>query len=141
VSDFDFGWTDISVSRLERWITTVGLGISAVALIASLTSIWVRPSISRAGAAIIATLVACVGFVIAKRRRKITEIRMESGSVLVRVGSQAEPTAATVTYSSSWLAVLVADRRTIAIWPDSVGSDNFRRLIVVSRWCVQRRVA
>jgi len=136
------GWTVLRPSARERrlWLVAVAAaGTISAALLAAATladprhpvSVWSAAIVS--GAAAAWTAIASQG---ALRRRFEVAIGADGGLLARRVdASETTPQHLSRTvFISPWLITLRCGATLIPIWPDSVDTETFRRLVACARW-------
>jgi hypothetical protein len=126
-------WTVLQPSARERrWLQVarfgaiVGAGVSIAALLTS------EP---RAPWAAGVVLLAALGLVFFPRRRSAWQLAIaDDGRVMGRAADNAPERRLQCLFASTWLITLRVGTEVVAVWPDSLPADFYRRLWVHLRW-------
>lgn len=131
-------WTALQTSLRERRWRHVGQAVALVALLVSLIAAAraVPPNLVLA-ASVLAIAAVIVGWPRPRRRWEIAVTG--DGTVVARrpqiIASVDRPDCV---FASTWLITLRARCTLIAVWPDSLPRDVYRRLWVTLRWHMNR---
>jgi len=118
------------VRAAARWLTAAAAAACVLAFV-------LAPSLLRGAAA--AASAAALLLVLRPARAPTPKRLAVDGDGTIRVGAGADDQLAAVRYVSRHLVCLATPLETLAVWPDSVSSTHWRRLLVACRW--QRRRA
>jgi hypothetical protein len=141
VSDLEAVWIEPAGSCLRRRIVAVSLVLSLIALAASVASAWTDPAGFKTAVAVLAAPVFCAAARDARSCRQAIEIKTEYGAVSVRIGHSGGPMLMKPEFTSPCLIVRRAEGATVAVRPDSVDADSFRRLAAAGRRYVRKGLA
>jgi hypothetical protein len=139
------GWTVLQPSARERrlWLAAVA-ATATLAVALGAAAIWADPKHpARVWCAALVTAAAAIwatrGARAVPSRRTEVSIARDGALQARRVGidgtEEAEaPTAVRCVFVAPWLITLRSGAMLVAIWPDSLPSDAFRRLHACARW-------
>jgi hypothetical protein len=95
----------------------------------------IAPSPARAVAATFATIVFAAAALIGRRPSRSMQLRVNpEANVLIRNEDGSEERALRALFVAPWLIVLGDARTTLPVWPDRLGTAEYRRLAVACRW-------
>jgi hypothetical protein len=126
-------WTTLQPSvRERRWSqvaragVVLGAGASSVALLGAQP-----PALLAAGVVVL----AAVGSLVFPRRRTVWQLGIaDDGRVVARSADTAPERSLQCLFASTWLVTLRTGTEVVAVWPDSVPPDTYRRIWVHLRW-------
>jgi len=135
-------WTTLANSRLRRRVLRLA-ALASLTTAGALTAAAIPdPRAMVMSAAAVALLAAGAAWWRSTRPVQPMQLQIDANAeIWVRAGEQGAGEVLRAVYVSNWQVVLDSKPGPIVVWSDTLNAAAFRRLVVLSRWRLERNAA